>query len=305
MTVTAHPVRRGWTYLQERFPLGAHGPLVLAFAGGVACASAALRGAPGPGWAAVAVAATVALGFFFQLRVADEWKDAEADRRYQPERPVPRGLVTLRELTAAAVVVAAAQVALAVALDVRLALVLGAVWAYGALMTAEFGARRWLRERPLATLLSHGLVVPLIDLFAVSCDVLAHGAAYPAGVGWLVGVGLFGGVVVEVGRKVRPPADERPGVETYSARWGRGRALAVWIGALGLSLACGVGVLRAVGGVDGLAAVLGVGAAVAGGVAVHAVRRDVRGRGRRVEAAAGLWTLTLYLTVGPLALLLS
>ena len=97
MTTAAPPVRRAWTYLQERFPLPAHGPVVVAFAGGVACASAAMRGADGPGWPAVVVASVVALGVFFQLRVADEWKDAEEDRRYRPERPVPRGLVTLPE----------------------------------------------------------------------------------------------------------------------------------------------------------------------------------------------------------------
>lgn len=303
MIATQSPVRRGWTYLQERFPPFAHGPLVFAFAGGVACASAALRGDAGPGWPVVLVAATVALGFFFQLRVADEWKDAERDRLYQPERPVPRGLVTLRELAAAGLAVAAVQVALAAWLDVRLVLVLAAVWAYGALMTVEFGARAWLRERPAATLVSHGLIVPLIDLFAVSCDVLAHDAAVPAGVAPLVGVSLVGGIVVEVGRKIKAPAEERPGVETYSARWGPGRALGVWLGALGLSLACGLAVLAAVGGLGGLMALLAAAAASLAAVAVWAVR-DGR-PGRHVEAAAGVWTLALYGTIGPLALLVT
>ena len=37
---------------------------------------------------------SVALIFFFQLRACDEVKDAEDDRRYRPERPIPRGLVS-------------------------------------------------------------------------------------------------------------------------------------------------------------------------------------------------------------------
>ena len=302
MTVAESPVRRGWTYLQERFPLGAHGPLVLAFAGGVTCASAALRGGTGPGWPAALTAAAVALGFFFQLRVADEWKDAETDRLYQPERPVPRGLVTLGELTAAALAVAAAQVALAVALDPRLVVGLLVVWSYGALMTAEFGVRRWLRDRPLAVLVSHGLVVPLIDGFAVACDVLAHGAALHGGLAPLLGVGLFGGFVVEVGRKVRAPGEERPGVETYSARWGRGGATAAWLGALALSLACGLAVLTSTAAPPALSAALVGGAAACAAVALYALRTG--GAGRWVEGAAGLWTLALYTTIGPLALLL-
>ena len=36
--------------------------------------------------------------FFLQLRIADEFKDFEEDSRYRPYRPVPRGLVRLREL---------------------------------------------------------------------------------------------------------------------------------------------------------------------------------------------------------------
>lgn len=303
MAVASSPVRRGWTYLQERFPLGAHGPLVAAFAGGVACASAALRGADGPGWPVVIVAVLAALGFFFQLRVADEWKDAETDRLYQPERPVPRGLVTLRELTVAALLVAALQVALAVVLDVRLVVALLAVWAFGALMTIEFGAREWLRARPLATLVTHAPIVPFIDAFAVSCDVLGNEAAVPPGVGWLIGVSLFGGSVVEVGRKIRPPADESPGVETYSAAWGRGRAVAFFLFVLGASLVCGVMVVRSIGGVGRLAAVLAVGAAFVAAITLLAARDDTPGRGRWVEAASGVWTLALYTTIGPVALL--
>lgn len=304
MLVAASPAHRGWTYLQERFPLGAHGPLVAAFAGGVACASAALRGDDGPGWPVVGVAVVVALGFFFQLRVADEWKDAETDRLYQPERPVPRGLVTLRELTVAALLVAVLQVVLAVALDPRLVVALLAVWAFGGLMTVEFGVRDWLRARPLATLLTHAPIVPFIDAFAVSCDVLGNGAAVPAGVGWLVGVSLFGGSVVEVGRKIRQPADERPGVETYSAAWGKGRAVGFFLLVLALSLGCGLRVLRSVGGLGVLGPILIAGAALVAAIALLAVRGGAPGRGRWIEAASGVWTLALYTTIGPVALLL-
>ena len=298
----APPVRRAWTYLQERFPPFAHGPLVVAFAGGVACASAALRGADGPGWPAVAVASVVALGVFFQLRVADEWKDAEEDRLYRPERPVPRGLVTLRELVGAALAVAVVQVAVAAWLDVRLLGVLAVVWAFGALMTVEFGARDWLRGRPFMALVTHAPIVPLVDLFSVSSDVFGNEAAFPAGVGWLVGVSLFGGTVVEVGRKVWASADERPGVETYSAAWGQRLALTAWAAAVMASLTCGLGVLRHVDGADGLADPLAALAAVVIGLGVGALWGDRPGRGRVVEAAAGVWTLGLYTIIGPVAL---
>jgi 4-hydroxybenzoate polyprenyltransferase len=305
MTSAAPPVRRAWTYLQERFPPLAHGPVVVAFAGGVACASAAMRGADGPGWPAVVVASVVALGVFFQLRVADEWKDAEEDRLYRPERPVPRGLVTLRELVSAAVAVAVVQIALAAWLDPRLPGVLAVVWAFGVLTTVEFGAREWLRQRPLATLVTHAPIVPLVDLFSVSCDVFGNDAGFPAGVGWLIGVSLFGGSVIEIGRKVWASADERPGVDTYSAAWGRKRALGAWAAAVIGSLVCGLGVLHYVPEAGGLGVVLVGAAALVVAVGVGALWTDRPGRGRGLETAAGVWTLGLYTLIGPVALWLS
>ena len=292
---------RLWAYQRERFPLAGHAPLVAAFSGGVTCASAALRGADGPGWGPVAVAVVVALGVFFQLRVADEWKDADRDAALQPDRPVPRGLVTLRELVAVAGVVALVQLAVTAWLSLALVGVLVAVWAFAAAMTVEFGVGRWLRGRPVAVLVSHGFVVPFVDAFAVAADVLGNGAALPEGVEWLVGVSLFGGMVVEVGRKIKAPPDEVEGVETYSALWGRRGALVRWAGILTASALCGVVVLGAAGAL-GVAPLLMVGSTLALGVALSSLGRDTPGAGRRVEVAAGLWTLALYLTLGPAVL---
>ncbi len=299
-------MRRAWTYLQERFPLPAHGPLVAAFAGGIVCATAALRAAggtaDGPGWPVFVVAVTVALGAFFQLRVADEWKDADRDRRFQPERPVPRGLVTLRELTVAALAVAAVQMAAVVWLDARLALALVALWVWIGLMTADFFAPQWLDARPLAMLALHGLVVPVIDGFAITTDLVTHGGPVPLGVLWLVGVGFFGGNVVEVGRKIRATADERPGVATYSAAWGRRRAAVAWTAAVALSATFATGVLVAQRSPVGLVVTIWLAVVAMSGITVWFIRRDEAGAGKRIEAAAGVWTLALYLTVGPLAL---
>ncbi len=102
------------TYQRERFPLLAHGPLVAAFSVSAVCFSRLVRGEPGlPPPASLVVAFVTALIFFLQLRIADEFKDFEDDARYRPYRPVPRGLVTLRELGWIGVGGAAIQLALA------------------------------------------------------------------------------------------------------------------------------------------------------------------------------------------------
>src|SRR5688500_2830765 len=89
---------RWYTYQKERFPLLAHGTLIAAFSACAVAFSSMLRGAPSPGWQAYLTAFVVCLLMFLQLRIADEFKDAEEDARWRPYRPVPRGLVTLSSL---------------------------------------------------------------------------------------------------------------------------------------------------------------------------------------------------------------
>ena len=97
-------MNRWVTYQRERFPLAGHGPLVAAFSASAVCFSSLLRGhlaAPSP--LALIAAFLTSLVFFLQLRIADEFKDFAEDARLRPYRPVPRGLVTLRELAWVAV----------------------------------------------------------------------------------------------------------------------------------------------------------------------------------------------------------
>ncbi len=163
-----------WEYQAERFPVFKHGALIVAFGASAVCLSALLRGgAPNP-WA-IAVAVLVLFGIFFQLRVADEHKDNEDDTKFRPERPVPRGLVTLAELRGVAIGVGVAQVALTAWLDWRLLGLLLLVWGWLAVMTKEFFVPDWLKKRPLIYMISHMAIMPLIDLYATACDWLPAG----------------------------------------------------------------------------------------------------------------------------------
>jgi 4-hydroxybenzoate polyprenyltransferase len=292
---------RWWTYQRERFPVAAHGALILAFSGSAVALSALMR----DGWPTtrgLIVAGVSAFLFFFQLRVADEFKDADDDRQHRPYRPVPRGLVTLAELGRLAGIAAALQALLAWWLDPSLLVVLLLVWTYMALMTREFFAPEWLKARPFTYLGSHLLVVPLIDLYATACDWLPAGSAPPSGLGWFLAASFFNGIVVEIGRKLRAPADEERGVETYSAVWGRPRAVASM--AVALLLAAGSAVLagRAVG-VQGPVAMAGAFALTAlVALTPSYLQRPSPGTGKRFELLSGVWTLAMYLSVGILPL---
>ena len=213
---------RLWDYQAERFPIVRHGALIAAFGASAVCLSALLRhAAPNP--LAILVVVLVLFGFFFQLRVADEHKDNEDDTKYRPERPVPRGLVTLGELRWVALGAAVVQIALTVLLDWKLLGLLVLVWAWMAVMTKEFFAPKFLRAQPVLYLVSHMMIMPLIDLYATACDWLPAGLTPTDDFGLTLAgfllLSLVNGTVIELSRKSWAPEEEREGVETYSKLW--------------------------------------------------------------------------------------
>lgn len=294
---------RLWAYQRERFPLAAYVPLIGVSALAAAAWSAAARGRPGlPPWPVLAVGLATALAFFFLLRVADEHKDAEIDRRYRPELPVPRGLVSLAELRRTGAIVALAVAAANALVAPRLLLALVPAVAWAALMAREFFVAEWLRARPAAYLLSHMVVMPLLFAYLTGLDWLAAGADPPRGLAFFLALAFLNGILVEIGRKIRAPHDERPGVETYTTTWGLRAAPAVWLAAL--LLAVGAGALAAPDAVTGIAGIALVVLAPAAALpAVAFLHGPSSARSRRIETAAGLWTLASYLVLALMPLL--
>ncbi len=233
---------RLWIYQRERFPVFAHRLLIAVMA--VAMQSWAMRlvGAVDAYRILALLGAFAAIfGFFLQLRIADEFKDRRIGARYRPKRLVPRGLVSLEELAFLAGGFALLQLLVAWLSGPLALIALAVVWGYGALMTWEFGCSAWLRDRLSATLISHMAILPLIAAFDVAVQWSAMGGL-PAD--WprllLLSTPVFAlvyanGLALEIGRKLRCPADERPGVETYSKIWGLGPALLVWCACLALA----------------------------------------------------------------------
>ena len=295
-------MKRWWIYQKERFPLLAHGPLIAAFSACGVAFSSLLRGAPTPEWPMFLTAFGVCLVMFLQLRIADEFKDADDDARWRPYRPVPRGLVKLQELRVIFILGAVIQTGLVLALDVRLLWVLVIAWSYLALMSVEFFRRDWLKKRPVVYLVSHMGIMPLVDFLATACEWLPRGSAPPAGLGWFLAASFFNGIVIETGRKLCQPADEEEGVETYSRLWGKSGGAAVWLAALiATGISAGIAAQQ-IGFLIPVIASLGLILAIA--IFGNFLYQRGAWSGKKLETISALWTLTLYLTLGlvPLAL---
>ena len=171
--------RRLLAYQAERFPLAGFVPLITLFTVASAAFSRIARHTPGNvSTPLLVVGSFTSLVCFFVLRVLDEHKDAEDDRRFRPELPVPRGLVTLL-LNALVMPV------------LLLPLALVAAWA--ALMTREFFVRRWLRAHASAYLVTHMAIMPLIDGYTTGLDWIPAGRHPPVGVLWFLAVTFANG----------------------------------------------------------------------------------------------------------------
>jgi 4-hydroxybenzoate polyprenyltransferase len=296
---------RLWSYQAERFPLAGYVPLIVSFALASASFSRAARqhqGQPGAGgfvaWPLLVTGAATSLTCFFLLRVLDEHKDSDLDRRWRPELPVPRGLVSLAELRAAAAVLVAIVLAanLLVAPVLLSPLLLVAAWM--TLMTREFFVRDWLRAHLGAYLVTHMLVMPMIDAYTTGVDWLVARAPAPAGLAWFLAATFANGVLVEIGRKLHAPGSEREGVDSYTRGWGLRRAPLAWLAVLASAASCVTIASRAAGGAPLAAWIAWPAAAL---IAIPAVRFVASGEehdARRIELVSGLWGFVSYLTLG-------
>jgi 4-hydroxybenzoate polyprenyltransferase len=303
--------RRLWIYQAERFPLRRHAPLIIVFCGAAGLYASRLAGGPLP-WREWIGAIACSGAFFPLMRIADEFKDQGDDRRCRPYRPVPRGLVSLRELGLVGLATVLLQALLVQTLAPSAWLLLLAAWLWFTLMSLEFLAPCWLKARPLLYTLSHMLIVPLIALLAAGFTLGSGAAALP----WpallpLLGLCFVNGLAIEFARKIRLPDQEEPGVDTWSALWGLRPALLRWLLVLLLSLPLAVTAAWPVGALPALLLLLIPLLAWLPRPLLRLWRAGRPGLPRQpstgarsdrsaapLELPTGLWTLATYLALG-------
>lgn len=290
--------QRLWIYQRERFPLARTALLLAVFTSASINVSAHLAGRALPAWPSYVVAFVVGLVFFFQLRACDEIKDAEEDRLYRPERPIPRRLVSLTLIVGLGLAAVPVAILATAALDPHLLWLLALVWCWMALMTAEFFVPDWLRTRPFLYLVSHMLIMPLIDLFVTACEWLTVSGRPPAGLWLFLVLSFLNGCVLEIGRKIYAPANERTGVETYSVLLGPRNATLLWCAILLAAFAFLVAVALAIDAPRLVSAIGLVGLVVCLACGFLFLRSPDAAAQNRIETMSGLWVLICYGAAG-------
>lgn len=296
--INASLIKRIWIYQAERFPIFKTALLLAVFSAASISVSAHLGDRELPAISTLTSIWLVTFIIFFQMRACDEWKDLDDDTKYRPERPIPSGLVKLGSVISVAIAGACIAIGFTMSVSTSLLLPLIIVWVWLALMTYEFFAPEWLKVRPLIYLVSHMMIMPLIDLFITAAEWMPHDNYPPNGLWVFLGLSFVNGCVLEIGRKVWAPESERNGVETYSGLWGPTRAACIWLAmcAVAWLLLLGVGVL-----VDAPLAVAGPGI-LALLVVYHTARKFVAAPNpknqKAIDTMAGLWVFSCYCLAG-------
>jgi hypothetical protein len=217
-------------YLAERFPI----PVTLMLAFATAAAAYVVGGAARGGAVPIDLlrfAGMVGLMFLllFHLRVFDEHKDFAQDAATRPDRPVQRGLVTLRQLKVAGAIAIGAEIAIALASGVR-----GLWWllplGYSVLMLFEFGAPKWLERHYPIYAVSHSAITSMV------CIALAPVSVPEMPV--LALLALASTFSIDVLRKTWAPDSEIDGVDSWSKMAGIGRACALGAALIAIAGAC-------------------------------------------------------------------
>ena len=152
---------------------------------------------------------------FLMVRIIDEFKDYDEDKKYRPYRPVPRGLIKLQELRVLFVICVVIQLALTLIVNPFSFIFLLVLWIVFILMTKGFFIKKVLDKHILLEVAFDEIMLPVMILY------LASFIKIDMSILWrLLLLSYVVSWIIEIARKVRCKKDEEKGVKTYTAVFG-------------------------------------------------------------------------------------
>jgi 4-hydroxybenzoate polyprenyltransferase len=214
-------MKRWITFFHERAPL----PAVLMIGAGVSASGVYLAGPFN--LRAFLIGLLAQALFLVLLRVMDERKDFEKDKVAHPQRPLPRGLLSVAEVERAIPILAGALLALALAAGVVVNPIAGGFLAVGAvylwLMYKEFYVGEALANYPLVYALSHQIIEYPIYGFVVV--LVRPDLAFSGRMVSYIAMNIGASMTFEIARKLDPKAP--PILKTYLSLYGPAKTAAL------------------------------------------------------------------------------
>ena len=163
-------------------------------------------------------------------------------------------------------------------------------------MGKEFFVADWLKKHPFWYVVSHMLIIPLVDTYASGLDWLLENQAAPFGLVFFFVVSFLNGVVLEIGRKIKTPENEE--VNTYSTKMGAKKATYLWL--LMLSLTFMFSLIAsdyANYGIVGIV-ILSCFFVLCSTIGFVFIKYQTKRNSKWIEYASAFWTIAMYLTLG-------
>lgn len=227
--IEANFIKRFYIYQKERFPLLAYIILIGTFSFSAIAYSCICRNVNFVDIPTYLMGFFMAISLFLLLRIADEHKDFEDDIRFRQNLPVPRGVISLKELSNIAWILITLQILLQIIFYPKMLYLYIFVMLYMFLMFKEFFVADWLKKHHFYYAITHIAIVPIVDIYVSGFDWFLAGANISKGLWFFFVVSYCNSVVLEIGRKIRVPQQESEGVQTYTSMLGTNRAVILWL----------------------------------------------------------------------------
>lgn len=169
------------------------------------------------------VGAFTVFAFLMWLRIADDLKDYETDKRLFKDRPLPSGRVTKKDIITICVIVEVIALVLNV-LFMNNLLFCGILYFYGFLMSKWFFRKKKIQPSLPLALITHNPVQMFINLYIISFTVIKYGVEpFTLTTVLTLWTLYFPALIWEIARKIKAPKDEND-YTTYSKLFGYEKA---------------------------------------------------------------------------------
>lgn len=227
-------IKKWYTYQKERFPIATFGLYVL-------CIVIAVFGFANfygeSSYMSIIPMFAVCFLQFLMVRIVDEFKDYEEDCKYRPYRPVPRGLITLKELKKLFIICVVLQLMITILFTKSIIgiIYLAMLWIFFGIMSKGFFIKKILDEHILLEVTLDELMMPLMVIFLLSFTPFVNNSTVSLDAiilsiinGWkILLLSYLVSWIVEVARKIRAKEQEENGVKTYTAVFGIPKAISI------------------------------------------------------------------------------
>lgn len=166
------------------------------------------------------VGAFTVFAFLLWLRIADDLKDFETDKKLFPDRPLPSGRVYKKDVMVACVIVQAIAVALNIIFMRENLWAFIILYIYGYLMSKWFFRKKKIQPSLPLALVTHNPVQAIINLYIISFTVGKY-SLEPFTLTNIMALWTlyFPALIWEISRKIKAPKDEND-YTTYSKLFG-------------------------------------------------------------------------------------